>query len=187
MGFDKTQAALERVVSLEEVKTHLRVDNDLEDAYLRVLIGAAIDFAENYTKRYIYERPIMMLFDSFPKCPLTLPRFPLQRLIRLSYQKSNGCSAVVPRAAYKSLLAVEPPLLLPIHVWPKNSKKAAGSVRVHAIAGYEKVPLSIKQAILLLCGHFYENREVMRERYVYGQEVPFSASALLYPYKVLRW
>lgn len=50
-GWCVTQEALQDVVSLEELKMHIRVDGDLEDGYLASLTRAAVDFAENFTKR----------------------------------------------------------------------------------------------------------------------------------------
>nr|WP_156647154.1 head-tail connector protein [Lentibacillus sp. JNUCC-1] len=57
-----------------------------------------------------------------------------------------------------------------------------GDYIVNYKAGYEKIPKSIEQAVLLLVSHFYENRETV----IVGTSVvkiPFSVESLLYPYK----
>jgi hypothetical protein len=47
------------------------------------------------------------------------------------------------------------------------------------------IPKPIKQAMLLLIGHWYENREATA--FNVNRELAFSVNALLYPYKVLGW
>ena len=177
-----SQELLEHVLPLQELKMHLRIDSDLEDAYLISLARAAIDFAENYTKRFILERQKEIILDSLPSSPLMLPNYPVQEILQITYQNTEGNSVEVPSTTYQTMLNVEPPMIL-IASWPQST----GPFRIHALVGYKEVPMSIKQAILLLSGHFYENREVMRDRYVHSYEMPFSVTALLYPYKILRW
>ena len=46
------------------------------------------------------------------------------------------------------------------------------------------IPEAIKQAILLLIGHYFENREILLERGHIPKTIPFSAEALLYSYKI---
>ncbi len=182
-----TQEALQEVVSLEELKMHLRVDGDLEDGYLTSLIRVAVDFAENFTKRSIVKRVNTVALDSFPVGSIRLPTYPVQEIQRITYKDILGEVKELPSESYQAVLDVEPPLAIPISSWPSEVFSMPGNVKLELLVGYEQVPMSIKQAILLLCGHFYENREVMRERYAHGSEIPFSVSALLYPYKVLRW
>ena len=182
-----TQEMIQDVVSLEELKLHLRVDGELEDAYLTSLIRAAIDFAENYTRRSIVKRQVNIFLDGFSDSVIRLGTCPVQEIVQVSYENVNGEATVLPIESYRAVLDVDPPLVMPISSWPGDVLPIPGSVRVEAVVGYEQVPMSIHQAILLLCGHFYENREVMRTQYVTANEMPFSVSALLYPYKVLRW
>jgi uncharacterized phiE125 gp8 family phage protein len=61
---------------------------------------------------------------------------------------------------------------------------------VRFTAGYgdtaSDVPQTIRQAILLAVGHWYENREAT---VAVGnvRELPLGIEALLWPYRVLRW
>ena len=175
------------VVSLDELKLHLRLDQDLEDTYLEGLLQAAVDFVENYTRRKLSQREEILLLNGFPQGVLRLSAMPVQEILAIHYEGLDGATHTLEPSSYRTVLDVEPPLILPLSGWPGAVQPIPGSVRIQAIVGYEEVPLSIKQAVLLLCGHFYENREVMRDRYVHSYEMPFSVSALLYPYKVLRW
>lgn len=167
---------------------HLRLDQDLEDAYLEGLLQAAIDYVENHTRRKIAQREEVLLLDGFPSGSMRLPAVPVQEVLAIDYEGVDGVTHTLDPGSYRTALDVEPPLILPLSGWPGAVQPMPGSVRVQAVVGYDEVPLSIKQAVLLLCGHFYENREVLREGYAYGgREISFSVSALLYPYKILRW
>ncbi|KAB2953725.1 hypothetical protein F9B85_03650 [Heliorestis acidaminivorans] len=175
------------ILTLDEVKIHLRVESDLEDAYIESLIASAIDFCENFTRRSLIERHVLFIDHHFPHGSIQLPLYPVQEIVKITYQDRNDVTKELPASDYNSALLLEPPLIAPRKPWPTDLSFLPGSLRIEAVVGYKKVPLSIKQAILLLCGHFYENREVMRDNYAHGSEIPFSVSALLYPYKVLRW
>jgi len=53
------------------------------------------------------------------------------------------------------------------------------------VSGYgaaAAVPKAIKQALLLLIGHLYENREAVTTANL--NELPMAVNALLYPYRV---
>lgn len=181
MGF-----AVEQVLSLELVKSHLRVDHDLEDEYLVGMLAAAIAVAEDFTGRRIIPCEDVIHLDRFPARELRLPVYPAQDITQIQYEDTQGNVQELAATEYRAILDVEPPLLLPATTWPATAA-IPGAVRIHATVGYAVTPASIQQALLLLCGHWYENREVVRERYVNSAEMPFSVSALLYPYKILRW
>ena len=74
--------------------------------------------------------------------------------------------------------------------WPGTTLKTAAGVTITFVAGYgatsASVPESIRQAILLLVGHWYENREA-----TVGvgnmQVLPMGVKALLSDYRVMRW
>ena len=83
--------------------------------------------------------------------------------------------------------------------WPSFTPSVKSPVKVRYVAGYEKsvstdsppqndyrvnVPKSIKQALLLIVGHYYNNRE----NTIAGVglvDIPFGAEYLLWPYRIL--
>ena len=74
--------------------------------------------------------------------------------------------------------------------FPDFTPYPVSSVRIRYTAGYKtggpdclKIPEEIKQALKLLIGHFYENRESVVVGTV-ANKVPFSVEALLYPFRV---
>jgi uncharacterized phiE125 gp8 family phage protein len=67
--------------------------------------------------------------------------------------------------------------------WPATAP-VPGAVQITYVAGYANaaaVPQAIKQAMLLLIGHWYKHREAAGEAM---QEPPFAVGALLSPYVV---
>lgn len=89
------------IVELEDIKTHLNIDTDEDDALLTAKIEAAEEFVERY------------LFQDFDK--------------------------------------------------------------------FDPVPASLKEAVRMLVGHFYENREASSDARIY--DVPFGVWALIAPYR----
>jgi uncharacterized phiE125 gp8 family phage protein len=174
------------VVTLDEVKGHLRVEHSDEDAYITSLIKVATEYCENFTGRYIKQKNVEIILDIFPSKVLKLPITPIIEVNKIYYTNLNGEDVYIDSLDYTIIPETEPPLIVHKDRWPKDVIDIPGKVRVEAKVGYELIPQSIKQSVLLLCGHFYENREAVNKK---GElnELPFSISALLYPYKVFRW
>lgn len=174
-------------ISLERLKTHLRVDHDEEDTYLQGLLDAAFDYCENFTGRILQKRQLEVRLDGFPPGVLHVRAVPLHSVDSLSYVNREGSLVTIDAAEYQVIPTVEPPLIVPEAGWPADVFDAEGTVHLVVTAGFDPLPSSIEQAILLLCGHYYDNREVMRERFARATEMPFGVSALLYPYKIWGW
>ena len=174
-------------IPLELLKTHLRVDGDTEDAHLQVLLEAAVEYCEHFTGRVLAKRQLEVRLDGFPPGVLHVTAVPLHDVDSIAYVNAEGDLVTVDPAAYRVISTVEPPIVLPEGSWPSDVLAADGSVVLTVTAGYDPLPKSIEQAILMMCGHYYENREVMRERFSRVSEMPFATSALLYPYKIWSW
>ncbi|SHK48883.1 head-tail connector protein [Paramaledivibacter caminithermalis] len=175
------------IVTLDEVKGHLRVEHTDEDAYITYLIKVATEYCENFTGRYIKQKTVEVILDTFPSKVLKLPITPILEINKVYYTNLNGEEVYIEPLNYVKIPETEPPLIVHKDRWPKDVTDIPGKVRVEVKAGYLEVSHSIKQATLLLCGHFYENREIVNSRNRWElKALPFSISALLYPYKVYR-
>lgn len=166
------------VVSLEEAKTHLRVDVDDDDDMIEAMIEAATDFVDgpgSYLGRAVRDQTWDYYVDTFPSLTDPNPGFveiplpPLQEVSGVFYNDSSGAEQEFDSASYTVDSAHEPGrILLPSSgSWP-TTDTGAGSVRIRFRAGYvditqspplPMVPPTIKQAILLLVGNMYANRE----------------------------
>jgi uncharacterized phiE125 gp8 family phage protein len=70
-------------------------------------------------------------------------------------------------------------------VWP-SARSVRDAVQIRFIAGYgdaaSDVPQAIKQAILLLVGHWFENREAVLVHSFKPTVIPIAVDSLLSPY-----
>ena len=178
-------------VSLEEAKLHLRVDGTEEDALISALISTAREFCESFTGRSLALQTFEYISEtSFSiNGTIKLPMPPLVELVFFKYLNTYGEEITLTEdSGFYVVKDVEPAVLCPMPAtgWPKDVALRLDAVRIRFKAGYSEVPKSIKQAMLLLIGHFYENRQVT------GQgnnenELPFSVLTLLRPFWVPRW
>lgn len=143
-------------VSVEEVQEYLRTDES--ETVLQALILAAREHAENFTRRVFVTQMWDLMLDRFPggSDPITVPLPPLQSVERITYRNEAGEELEMDPTTYIVFSQMEPGRILPVDVWP-----AGKHVTIRFVAGYGEpadVPQAIKQAIMLLVGHFHEVR-----------------------------
>ncbi len=175
------------VVSVPEVKRHLRVDHTDDDAYISGLIAAAtawIDGANGWLGRAIGIQKWELQRCGFgPGCSINLPLAPLVSVEAVSYTAVAGASQTF--SEYR-VLGIGTSGAGGIYLaagssWPTTSGDP-DSVRIEFTAGYEAVPAPIKHAILLMVGHYYENREAITAEK--PDVLPMGVDALLMPYRI---
>lgn len=186
----KTGPAVEPV-TLAEAKLHLRVEPDQtdEDTLIGDLIVAARQHIELVTGRAFVTQTWQYVLDAFPSDEIRLPRPPLQSVTSVKYKLEDGTDETLDSGQYVVDITAEPGLIVtaPGYDWPTDTLYPSGAVTVEYKAGYgdaaSDVPTGIKQGLLLLLGHWYENRETVVVGQT-GNSVPFAADALLWPYRV---
>jgi len=170
-------------ITLEEAKAHIRVTADDEDDLITALIVAAREWVENFTALVLVEREVTETFDSFD-C-LRLSGWPIAPDATLVIDYLDGAGVTQPADDWW-LQAYRRPARVTSAIgttWP-TPYSGAGTVMVTYTAGYasaEDVPQALKQAMLLLIGHWYGRRESV----VVGAtvaEVPLAVSSLVRPY-----
>jgi uncharacterized phiE125 gp8 family phage protein len=164
-GLSIVTAASSDPVTTDEAKTHVAVDDTFYDTFIGSLITAATSHVEALTNRQIMSATFDLKVDRFPggRRHLFLPRGQLTSVTSVSYTDTNGASQTFSASDYAVVTAQEPGLIEPVYdkVWPA-ARLQADSVVVRFVAGYASaadVPQGIKQAILLLVGHWFNNRE----------------------------
>lgn len=177
-------------VTLDEAKLHLRVDGIEEDSLISALISVVREFCENFTGRSLAVQtfeavtgPFLIKYGS-----IKLPMPPLIEVLSFKYlNEQNEEVPLYEDSGFYEVKDMEPALLCPNPEtgWPDDCALRPDAVRIRFKAGYADLPKSIKQAMLLLIGHFYENREAVNRKGEF-KEFPFSVSALLYPYKIFK-
>lgn len=189
----KTPISIEPITLLE-AKTYLRVDIADDDALIGALITSAREYCESVTGRAFGTQKWELVLDDFPSDRdfIEIPRPPLQSVDSAKYKNSKGEAYVIDPATIILDYDMEPGRITLAYnrYWPIFIPYPAGAVIIDYTAGYtvgNLMPISIKQAMLLLIGQWYENREPMANKRL--TELNYSVDALLAQYRVqtLRW
>lgn len=182
-----TAPALEPV-TLEEAKAHLRVDGNDEDALIGALITTAVGYLDGWggiLGRALITQTWGETFDSFPRGDvLRLRLAPVQSVTFIKYRDSANAEQTLPTTVYEGPFTDDLGGYVALRenqVWPSTYERR-DAVSVQYVCGYGgqfDVPQQVRQAILLMIGDWYANRETFSSRS--ALEMPFSASALLSP------
>jgi len=181
-------------ILIAEAKKHLRVISNDEDTLITSIIKVARQVAENFTHRAIASQTLEYIIDDFPEEVITLPMPPVESITSIKYKNSEGVETEWDNTKYIKFLDSEPAKIVPAYgeSFPSFIPYPIGAVKIRYVAGYKTggtdpniiIPEAIKQALLLLIGHYFENREILLERGHIPKTIPFSAEALLYSYKI---
>jgi len=138
-------------VTLTLAKSHLRVDGDAEDTLIGTYLAAAQAWVENVTGKKLVRGSVTQSNSAFGLC---VPLFwgPNPDDVTIRYLDSDGAEATVTNGQ----LAMGR-VYAPAGGWP--SVYPSGSIEVSYTAGYETTPADLDNAVLLLVGEFYQNRE----------------------------
>lgn len=174
-------------VSLADAKTHCRVDHATEDALLASLIQTARELVETMTGRALVTRTLELRIDRWATL-LYLPYPPAISVVQITYTDVAGATAALPPTAYSLRNGVIPAYVrLDVTQRPSVELARDGAIAIRYQAGYgaaEDVPKPLIQAMLLLIGHWYTNREAVG-RNDQGA-LPFAVESLLAPFN-LYW
>jgi len=176
------------VVSLSEAKDHLRVSNTADDTLITNLILAATQAAQNYTNRFFINHSVRMDCDTWEET-LYFYKSPVFSSTTVEYYGTSATIYDVWDSSNYIVDKVHEPARLLLQAdksYPDLADRKA-AIKITYVSGYgtaaSDVPQAIKQAVLLMVGNFYENRqEVVVGRI--ATEMPKSAQYLLDQYKV---
>lgn len=173
-------------VSLEEAKNHCRIDGNDEDVLITSLIVAAREYCESFQNRAYITQTWQLWLDSWPAgSVIPIPRPPLQSVTGVKYYDTNDTEHTLAATDYFVDDKSEPGRLALSYskAWPAGVLRPTNGVCVEFTAGYgddaEAVPQKVKQAMLLLIGHWYENREAIITGII-SREIEFAVRSLLW-------
>ena len=180
IDWEVTTQPTEEPVTLADMKTHLRVDNNNDDALIVGLIAAAREWCEGIQGRAYFTQTMTVSLDSFVDC-LDMPRPPLQSISSITYVDSNGDTQTLSSTYYTVDTRSEPGRVYLAYdqTWPTH-RDVRHAITITAVCGYDsidKVPDRIKAAIKLLAAHWYENREAVTS--ISLKETPRAVMSLL--------
>lgn len=180
--------ATSEALTLEEVKLHSRVTDSADDDAISRDITAARLFVQKETGRAIMSSTWRRTMDWFPGC-IFLRYPPVSAITSITYYDTAGTSQTLSASDYTSDLRSEKARITPAYglTWPSTQSRI-GAVTVNYTAGYASaalVPTPIKQAMLMLCDHWYNQRAAAATGNV--KQVDFSVDALLAGYMVAEY
>lgn len=152
-------------ITLAEAKAHLRVEADFEDddAYITSLITVCRHYTEQMSGNIFKRQTWRLTLDAFP-CEIVLRRRPVTDVNSITYIDGDGATQTLDPALYQVDLSGFLARIRPAYgqSWP-ITRCQMGAVEVSFVAGADDTEAGIpeywKQGVLLLLGHYYENRE----------------------------
>lgn len=180
-------------ITLAQAQLHLRLDLEAgqhpDDSLVSALITVARQDAENYTGLALTQQTFVAYYDEFPTDDLDLGIWPVRSITSVQYVDSDGNTQTFSSTAYRLDPNDKPAVLQYVDAWPQT-KAQKNAVTVTFVAGYAagsptrwNLPKPIYQAMLMMIGHLYENRESVNV----GNMVtayPLGMMHLLTPYRL---
>lgn len=194
----RTSAPANTPVTLAEAKSHLRVTDTEEsppshpdDDLITSLISVATEKLDGWNGdlgRALITQTWRIEWDRFPGSRrINIPVGPIQS-VTLKYSDSDNAEQTVSGDDFGvhedssgSFIWLDESL----DAWPDTYDRR-DAVRIDVVAGYgddtTDIPNPIRQAILLMLAHWYENREQVLIG-LNAMELPMAAEALLFNYR----
>ena len=175
-------------VSLSEQKGHLRIDGDDDDAYISSCIKAARQWIEGQTHFAIMAQTWDYKIDDgwptknglhridFPLNPVAAQGSP--ETISITYTDSAGASQTLAVGQYTIAARRHGSFIEPAYnvTWP-DVRVGPDVITVRFVAGdSDNVPQELHRAVMILAGHYYENRET-------AIDAPPAVEALISPFR----
>jgi len=193
---------------LDEIKNHLRLDGSADDVGLGALLVAARELVETHIGLCLMNRSLALYLDAWPatmgRMPwwqgvacgsmaafartaeyLPLPVRPVDSISTIQIYDAAGTPTIWDAENYGLKPGLEPALYRTKGSWPRPGRTLDG-IRIELTAGFgdswNDVPADIRQALLMLMAHLFENRgdtgsQAMNES---------GAATILKPYRKLQ-
>ena len=166
-----TPPALEPL-SLQQVKKHLEISSsdDAHDSHLFDLLRTAREQWEHDTDSAIATQQLRLNLCEFPEC-IELPTRPIQSLQSIKYYDSGNVQQTLSSTVYSLDSLSRRVRLRYLEIWPATVDRW-DAIEVNFTAGYSApflVPMVAKQAMLLLIGYYFENRDMHANEVIYNR------------------
>jgi len=191
MGLVLIAAPTVEPVTVDEAKAHLRIDHPDEDAFLASLIATSRLHIEGALDIALITQSWSWQLTAWPQSGIVeMPLWPVRSVEAVRIGAEAGEVLTLPPNYYALDGTSKPARLCRIQgAWPEPARNSAPGIEIEFKAGFGDnagdVPMPIRQALLLLVAHWYENREPV----VIGgtvARIPETVSALLMPYRRVR-
>ena len=136
-----SQASLTGLVTLEEVKRQCRVFTSFEDQYLSSLIPVYTEMAQSYTGRMLTEGSAVAVVHSW-QSQVLLPFGEVTEVTKLVLDNNESTAFTFDDVS--QIISINAPY---------------ATARIEFNAGYETLPVVVKQAVLVMINTAFNNRD----------------------------
>lgn len=178
-------------VSLNDTKSFLRIDAADDDILVASLITAARIYIETTIGKILITEQWSYFKDCWPQSGiLHLPLSPLKSVDEIRLHQENETFEIISTEDYATDLVSNQPRIKFLKQTNHQTKTSAfNQIEVRFTAGFgdteEAVPNDLRQALLMLVSHWYEQREPIGLGGTFN-EIPTTVSALIANYKSYR-
>jgi uncharacterized phiE125 gp8 family phage protein len=183
-----TPAAVEPL-TLADAKAYLRVAHSDDDAVIAALIAGARNHVEAQTRRALITQTWRLIRDGWPPDGrIAVVPVPLRSVVAARIYDAGGATHAINTGAFVADKAAAPAILAFAPWTLSEPGRAAAGIEIDVEVGYgsapANVPETLRQALLLLVAHWYENRGLI----AIGQTMavmPATTAALIAPFRML--
>lgn len=194
-----------------EALAHLRISNEDELALLHGHLRAARLMVESWTGRALISQTWRWMLDAWPGQAgsewwdgvrqgaisagrarfIEIPKAPLISVSSVTLFNDADQGVVWAAENYFADTASIPGrLVLRNAASAPAPQRAANGLQIDFVCGHGAgpgdVPAPLRQSLLMLTAHYFENREVMRDADGGASVLPMGVQALLAPYRIMR-
>ena len=168
------------VVTLAKAKSHLRVDHSDEDTLITGLIQTAVDTVEKMTGQLLGQTAATIYADAWASQAFTFG--PVISISAVKYYDQANTLQDLPAANYWTDLQSSPQRIT-FNAPPAIYSNRHQGVQLTAVVGHSAIPAPLTTAVLLLVGHYYENRQQVITSGT-PVTVPMAVETLVNPYRL---
>lgn len=172
MLIEQTQVP-DAALPVAEFRDHLQLgsgfaDDGLQDAVLLPQLRAAMAAVETETGKALFERRFQHVVTAWRNLGRqVLPVAPVAALVSLTITDLTGGEEVIDAGAYSLRVDAHAPALCSAG-WSLPVIPVGGTAEIVLDAGFGPswgdIPVELRQAVLMLATHYYENRSAVSDR-----------------------
>jgi hypothetical protein len=147
-GYQLTKSKETYPISLDQVKRHLRLDNDFmdDDDYIQDLIYASTQLAENYLGKDISKTLNTLRIDQFDDDTVQIMDGNFISVVSVKDSNGSAIGTIHQTSTHYDYFTIE---------WVTSV--ASDPIEIKYYTGYDTCPEVIKQSILIKCADLYDN------------------------------
>ena len=136
-----SQTTLDGLITLDELKRHCRVFTDFENSYLTSLIPISLDLCQSYTGRMLTTGSAVAVVHSW-QSQVLLPFGEVTEVTKLILDGTESTAFTFDDVS--QIISINAPY---------------ATARIEFNAGYETLPVVVKQAVLVMINTQFNNRD----------------------------